>query len=94
MRIWKGEKNLMFRIFKWLIEHSTMYEVYMSLRYGPLIGTDFTSCLWFDHETKEILVDEQSLMRIIMMVNSYQKPRKIRLVTREEMKEYKSGKKR
>lgn len=65
-----------------------MYEVYMSFKYPvELVDTDFASCLWFDSETKEIVVDEQSLMRVIMMVNSYQEPRKIRMVTREEMRE-------
>lgn len=78
----------MFKFFKWMIKKSKMYEVYMSFKYPvQLIDTDFVSCLWFDNETKEILVDEQSLMRVIMMVNSYQEPRKIRMVTREEMRE-------
>lgn len=62
----------------------------MSFMYpGALYGTEFISCLWFDNEKQEILIDEESLLRIIMMVNNYQKPRKIRLLSRERMEEYK-----
>ena len=82
------EDKIYTKLFESIKRNSKMYEVYMSFKYPvELVDTDFASCLWFDSETKEIVVDEQSLMRVIMMVNSYQEPRKIRMVTREEMRE-------
>ena len=39
----------------------------------------------YDKETNEILLAEEQLMRIIQMVNPAQMPRKIRLVSQEEI---------
>jgi hypothetical protein len=40
--------------------------------------------LLYDTDSKTILVNEASLMRVIMLVNRGQKPRKIRLVSDDE----------
>lgn len=40
----------------------------------------------FDKTAGEILVSEEALMRIIQMVNPAQKPRKIRLVSDEDLR--------
>lgn len=42
------------------------------------------SGLLYDTDSKTILVNEESLMRVIMLVNRGQKPRKIRLVSDDE----------
>lgn len=39
----------------------------------------------FDEETKEILLVEEQVMRIIQMITPLQEPRKIRLVSQDEL---------
>lgn len=40
----------------------------------------------YDNETKEILVAEEGLMRVIMLANPAQEVRRIRLASREELR--------
>lgn len=49
---------------------------------------DWSTCfkaIGYDKETNEILLVEEQVMRIIQMVNPAQQPRKIRLVSQDEL---------
>ena len=49
-----------------------------------MVDFDIDSALSFDKETNEIVVDEDMLLRVIMIVNPYQQARRIRLKKREK----------
>lgn len=49
---------------------------------------DNPSALWFDQDTQTILIEEEMLLKVILLVNLYQAPRKLKLVTRDEMMKY------
>jgi hypothetical protein len=61
-------------------EYSKALEIYSLFNWGNQF-----KAIGYDEETEEILVSEEQLMRIIQMVNPLQKPRKIRLVSTEEL---------
>lgn len=67
-------------------EHCQEYKIGMdiarSFRWPSPSGFDWT--ISYDRETKEILVNEHALMRIIQMVNPAQQQRKLRLVSQDE----------
>lgn len=63
-------------------ERNKLFDVYCTFAWR---GTYYhPTALSFDKETNEILVDEDRLMRVIMIVNAGQKPRKIRLIKKEK----------
>lgn len=39
---------------------------------------NFRTCLDYDHDTKEIIIDEQKLLNMIMLVNPMQPPRNLK----------------
>lgn len=63
---------------------SKMLEVYKTLQFKN--HDNYLSALKYDDKTQEILIDEDSLMRAIMIANEYQVPRKLKLISRDEMK--------
>ncbi|MHB9095905.1 MAG: hypothetical protein ACYC21_14660 [Eubacteriales bacterium] len=53
-------------------------DIYKTLSWG-------SEALSYNKETEEILLAEEQIIRIIQMVNPAQKPRKIRLVSQDEL---------
>ena len=49
------------------------------------------SALEYDRENETILIDKDSLIRVILIANPYQVYRNIRLISREELKNFKRG---
>lgn len=58
--------------------------VYNTFKWRDMVDFDIDSALSFDKETNEIVVDEDMLLRVIMIVNPYQQARRIRLKKREK----------
>ena len=50
----------------------------------PLENTNLRSIIRSDRETKDIIINEDELMRAIMLANPGQKPRKLKLISAEE----------
>ena len=55
-----------------------------TFKWRDMVDFDIDSALSFDKETNEIVVDEDMLLRVIMIVNPYQQARRIRLKKREK----------
>lgn len=60
--------------------------VYNTFKWRSMVDFDIDSALSFDKETNEIVVDEDMLLRVIMIVNPYQQARRIRLNKRKDKK--------
>ena len=58
-----------------------------------LTWSSLNTIMYFDRDTKEIIMDKDSLMGMIQLVNQWQPPREIRLVDRKEFEDYRNGRK-
>ena len=74
----------MYKLFKWIMQQTKMYEIYQMFKWQHSIEGDYFTCITFDKETNEIILNEEGIMKIIQMANPCQGKRKIRLVSREE----------
>lgn len=54
-------------------------------------GNDIASALWYDEETDTILVEEELLMSMIQLANIGQESKRIKLISRNEMFNIKTG---
>ncbi len=67
------------------IERDKFADVYYTFAWNGT-ASKHVGALSFDKETKEIVVDEDMLLRVIMIVNPAQKARRIRLNKRKDRK--------
>ncbi len=77
----------MYNFLKWIISQTKMYEICQMFKWQEAIEGNYFTCITFDKETNEIILNEESIMKIIQMVNPCQRKRKIRLVSRNEWDE-------
>lgn len=55
-------------------------KLYNAFSWGCGSKVNFDSIMSFDNKSKEVLIDEQQLMKLIACINPNQKDRKIRLI--------------
>lgn len=53
--------------------------------YNMFDWSNSVKAIGYDKETDEILLAEEQIMRIIQMVNPFQQPRKIKLVSQDDL---------